>query len=43
MSTHVFYKENLPYKLRFSNHKLLHDKNKKNNICSEGSFTPFPP
>ena len=45
MSTHIFYKENLPYKSRFSNRKLLNDKaSKKNmNICSEGPFTPFPP
>ena len=38
-----FYKENLPYKSRFSNRKILHDKtSKKMNICSEGPFTPFP-
>ena len=42
MSTNIFYKENLPYKSRFSNRKLLHDKtSKKNNICSEGPFTPL--
>ena len=40
MSTHIFYKENLPYKSRFSNRKLLHDKTSKTkmNICSEGPF-----
>ena len=38
-----FYEENLPYKSRFSNRRILHDKNsKKNNICSEGPFTLFP-
>ena len=41
---HIFYKENLPYKSRFSNCKLLHDKtSKRNNTCSEGSITPFHP
>ena len=29
MSTHIFYKESLPYKLRFSNRKLLHKKHQK--------------
>ena len=29
MSTHIFYKENLPYKSRFSNRKLLHKKHPK--------------
>ena len=45
MSTHIFYKENLPYKLKFSNasyYMIKHPK-KKVNICSEGPFTPFPP
>ena len=45
MGTQFFYKENLPYKSRFSNRKLLHKKISKTemNICSEGPFTPFPP
>ena len=29
MSTHCVHKENLPYKLRFSIRKLLHDKTSK--------------
>jgi hypothetical protein len=42
MSTHISYKENLPYKSIFLNRKLLHDKtSKKINICSEGPITPF--
>ena len=45
VSTHIFYKENLPYKSRFSNCKLLHNKTSKTkmNIYSEGPFSPFPP
>ena len=39
-----FYKENLSYKSRFSNRKLLHKKTLKTkiNIYSEGPFTLFP-
>ena len=37
------YKENLPFKSRFSNRNVLHDKtSKKNNICSEGPFNTCP-
>ena len=34
MSTPIFYKENLPYKSRFSNRKLLHDKTFKKDEIS---------
>ena len=43
MRQHISYKENLPYKSRFSNRKLLHDKPSKETECLfRRSFYTFP-
>ena len=43
MSTHICYKENLPYKSKISIRKLLHDKtSKKDEYLFKRSFYSFP-